>query len=60
MYLEFEYVVLSVISTIFILFMINKQNKNTVIKYPEPNIENYSDLYIDDNDICYRYVTLVE
>ena len=53
MQILFDYFIISVFITLLILYLISPKPR-VVLKYP--NIKNeVSDLYVDDNGICYRY-----
>lgn len=47
------YLITSIFVTMFILYII-QPDPVVIIKYPSP-LEEVSDVYIDDNDVCYRY-----
>ena len=47
------YLVASMFITMFILYIIYPEPE-VIIKHPLPD-EPVSDVYIDDNDVCYRY-----
>jgi hypothetical protein len=49
------YFILSIVITFGILYLINP-DPQVVVKYPNIN-DKKSDLYVDDNNICYRYKT---
>lgn len=48
-----EYFILSMLVTMFILYMTCPSPK-IILKYPNVK-DKISDLYVDDNNICYRY-----
>jgi len=47
------YLILSLLATFLLLFMIYPKQKK-VMRYPNIN-DPISDLYIDENNVCYRY-----
>ena len=47
------YFITSVLMTLFVLYFIQPE-PIIIIKHPSPYKE-ISDVYIDDNDVCYRY-----
>jgi hypothetical protein len=47
------YFITSVFITMLILYIIQPEPL-IIVKYPSP-LEEVSDVYIDDNDVCYRY-----
>lgn len=47
------YFITAMFITMFVLFL-TQPYPNIIIKYPSPEDE-ISDVYIDDNDVCYRY-----
>lgn len=49
-----EYFISAMLITIIILYL-SCPNPEIMIKYPDPNDE-ISDTYIDDNNVCYKYV----
>jgi hypothetical protein len=53
MQLILEYFFLSLFLTMFILY-ITCPSPKIILKYPNVK-DSTSDLYIDDNNICYRY-----
>ena len=48
-----KYFIISMFITMFFLYIISP-NPEIIIKYPSPENE-ISDVYIDDNNVCYRY-----
>jgi hypothetical protein len=46
---------LSVVATFIVLYLICPKPK-LIMKYPNTD-EKLSDLYVDDNNVCYRYKT---
>lgn len=53
MKLEPTYFIAAMFVTMFILY-IAQPNPDIIVKYPSPEDE-VSDVYIDDNNVCYRY-----
>lgn len=53
MNLKPSYFLASLFVTMLILYLIYPEPKITV-KYPSPE-EDMSDVYVDDNNVCYRY-----
>ena len=47
------YLIVSICVTMLVLYII-QPNPVVVVKYPSP-LDEVSDVYIDDNDVCYRY-----
>lgn len=47
------YFITTVFITMFILYIMYPE-PDIIIKYPSPK-EAVSDVYIDDNDVCYKY-----
>jgi len=47
------YLITSIFVTLLILYII-QPNPVVIVKYPSP-LDEVSDVYIDDNDVCYRY-----
>lgn len=47
------YLITSIFVTMLILYII-QPDPVVIIKYPSPH-EEVSDVYIDDNNVCYRY-----
>lgn len=47
------YFVLSMFLTMLVLYMIYPE-PDIIIKHPSPELD-VSDVYIDDNNVCYRY-----
>lgn len=47
------YFIGSLFITMFIMYIIYP-NPNVIIKHPSPE-EDMSDVYVDDNNVCYRY-----
>ncbi len=53
MQLKIEYFIISMFITMFILYLIYPKPE-IIIKHPVPE-QNVSDVYVDDNNVCYRY-----
>jgi hypothetical protein len=49
------YFLLSTLITFVILYLYNQETQ-VILKYPNHE-KKVSDLYIDDNNVCYRYKT---
>ena len=47
------YLITSIFVTLFILYII-QPNPVVIVKHPSP-LDEVSDVYIDDNNVCYRY-----
>lgn len=47
------YLITAMVITMFILYILYPE-PNVLIKYPSPAQET-SDVYVDDNNVCYRY-----
>jgi hypothetical protein len=47
------YLLTSMFITMFILYILYP-DPEIIVKYPNPNQE-LSDVYVDDNNVCYRY-----
>lgn len=47
------YLITSIFVTMLILYIIQPE-PIVIVKHPSP-LKEVSDVYIDDNDICYRY-----
>jgi len=47
------YFILTLFITFFILYLF-KPDPKVIIKYPNMN-NDVSDLYVDDNNVCYKY-----
>jgi hypothetical protein len=50
-----SYFLLSILITFFILYLSNPEHQ-VILKYPNYD-QPISELYIDDNNVCYRYHT---
>jgi len=48
-----SYFLITVFLTMLILYLMYP-DPQVVIKYPNPN-DSVSDVYVDENDVCYRY-----
>lgn len=48
-----SYFLASLFLTMLILYLVYPEPK-IVVKYPSPE-DDISDVYVDDNDVCYRY-----
>lgn len=56
--IDVNYMLLSMLATVFVLYVF-MSNKEIVIKQPKLNNPGeLSDLYMDDNKVCYRYRTV--
>lgn len=47
------YFIVAMFVTMFVLYIV-QPDPGLLVKYPSPE-EDVSDVYIDDNDVCYRY-----
>lgn len=51
----FDYLLISLFFTLMILYFIHPEPKIILVK---PNVnENYSNTYVDKNNVCYKYKT---
>jgi hypothetical protein len=53
MQLRIEYFITTLFLTMFILYLMYPKPE-VIIKHPSPE-QNISDVYVDDNNVCYRY-----
>jgi len=53
MEIKIFYLLLSMLLTFIILYFIN-EDPRVIVKYPKLD-DPISDIYVDDNDVCYRY-----
>lgn len=47
------YFISAMFLTMFILYLLYPQ-PDVIVKYPSPD-KDISDVYVDDNNVCYRY-----
>jgi hypothetical protein len=53
MKLIFTYFIFALFATMFILYTVSP-DPEVIIKYPSP-LDKVSDVYIDDQNVCYKY-----